>query len=126
MNVYVPHYEYIKCPRNTAIQYAWYPLLLPLLLFAAAGIGISFWKSMFVWVIAVLCLAYVFIHWLGYRQGGLMMDEVFVSIRSQFLTRKTTIIRRKKVEQIEVFAGTFYGKRIQENKNFNYGYKRQL
>ncbi|MCG0056625.1 PH domain-containing protein, partial [Escherichia coli] len=48
---------------------------------------------------------------LGYRQGGLMMDEVFVSIRSQFLTRKTTIIRRKKVEQIEVFAGTFLWKK---------------
>lgn len=111
MNVYVPHYEYVKCPRNTAIQYAWYPLLLPVLLFAAAGIGISFWKSMFVWIIAVLCLVYILIHWLGYRQGGLMMNDVFVSIRSQFLTRKTTIIRRKKIEEIEVFAGTFLWKK---------------
>ncbi len=39
------------------------------------------------------------------------MNEVFVAIRSQFLTRKTTIIRRKKIEEIEVFAGTFLWKK---------------
>ncbi len=31
----------------------------------------------------------------GYRQGGLMMNEVFISIRSQFLTRKQRLLEEE-------------------------------
>ncbi|TYR80826.1 PH domain-containing protein [Priestia megaterium] len=108
---YLPNYEYVECTPNVVKSYVWYKLALEVAVTAVAAIGISFWKVQFIWIVLALSLIGGLLTWFGYRQGGVFMNNSFVSIRSQFIMRKTTIVQRKKIQRINIQAGRMFWKK---------------
>ncbi|MDT2047176.1 PH domain-containing protein [Priestia flexa] len=108
---YLPTYHYLEYKPNVVRNYVWYKLLYVFIPACIAVIAISFWKVQLVWGVVILFLAAWLLTWFGYRQGGVMMTREFLSVRSQFITRKTTIMQRRKIQDVKVKASSRFWKK---------------
>lgn len=103
---YLPTYRYLEFKPNVVRNYVWYKLSYVFITACIAAVAISFWKVQLVWGVVVILLATSLLTWFGYHQGGVAMTHEFLSIRSQFITRKTTVMQRRKIQDVKVKASS--------------------